>query len=362
MKKCRHLFNKKRWLFVFFMLFSALLIYLDPPHEDSSSSTIACDTIGLAIYSMRNDPNVIKREVTTRAIALTVPLFSTADVICNSFMTARAYYRRATSDTAVEKRAEAMSSSYLSKQTLRNIRVTTGGGIAGAISPKFITKHLGCYTDEIFPRTEPYIIGDIYKTLDVIDKIFKKHSITYWATGGTALGAVRHGGVIPWDDDADIAFFEDEEDKIYALKEEFSIRGYEIIPCWHGYKVFPKDGDDINEQFRYPFVDMFPMKLSEGRFIFSLARVRMIWGSQFHFPEEIENIKRYSFGPITIPIPGNQDRYLCEAYGIDWNDHGYLYVNQHDGTLHIPIKYPVRIISRWAPEYIVNKEKKDVIQ
>ena len=54
-----------------------------------------------------------------------------------------------------------------------------------------------------------------------IDRICKKCGIKYCLIGGTALGAVRHGGFIPWDDDIDVGFMRPEYEKfIEACKTE----------------------------------------------------------------------------------------------------------------------------------------------
>ena len=57
---------------------------------------------------------------------------------------------------------------------------------------------------------------DILK--DII-KICKKHNLTYYMMGGTFLGAIRHKGFIPWDDDIDISLNRNEYEKLLKILE-----------------------------------------------------------------------------------------------------------------------------------------------
>ncbi len=56
--------------------------------------------------------------------------------------------------------------------------------------------------------------------LQQFDSFAKKNGIPYFLLGGNALGAVRHKGFIPWDDDVDIGLYQDDYEKMAKLINE----------------------------------------------------------------------------------------------------------------------------------------------
>lgn len=55
------------------------------------------------------------------------------------------------------------------------------------------------------------------KLLSEFDALCKQHGLRYWINFGTLLGAPRHGGFIPWDDDVDLGMLRDDVEKLTAI-------------------------------------------------------------------------------------------------------------------------------------------------
>ena len=107
------------------------------------------------------------------------------------------------------------------------------------------------------------------KILDYIDKFCKKNNINYWIDCGTLLGAIRHKGYIPWDDDIDIGMLREDYEKFRVLfnknnTSKYKFHCYENDDNW--YYTFGKVLDestllyepDENGQIKTAiFVDVF---------------------------------------------------------------------------------------------------------
>lgn len=69
----------------------------------------------------------------------------------------------------------------------------------------------------------------ILKILLAVDKVCKEHGLRYYIMAGTMLGAVRHKGFIPWDDDLDIGMPRADYDLLMSHSKEWLPKPYEAV-------------------------------------------------------------------------------------------------------------------------------------
>lgn len=122
------------------------------------------------------------------------------------------------------------------------------------------------YGKEINLKEQKGILINILKN---IDEFCEENNIKYYLTGGTLLGAIRHNGFIPWDDDIDIAMFRDDYEKfvkLYKENEDFKLLHYSTEPQYYYQfsKVIAKKTILIEENLMPnmnlgAYIDVFPI-------------------------------------------------------------------------------------------------------
>ena len=70
------------------------------------------------------------------------------------------------------------------------------------------------------PATLARLQALLHEMLADFDALCHKHGLHYFAGGGTAIGALRHGGMIPWDDDIDLNFLRADYERFLEVAEK----------------------------------------------------------------------------------------------------------------------------------------------
>lgn len=209
----------------------------------------------------------------------------------------------------------------------RYINITNGSLDVAIAECKHLQAMTPCYSSEIRTISKDDATR-LYQLMGKVDKIFRKHQIIYWATAGTLLGAVRHQGIIPWDDDLDICIMDIHEPKLKEIQHELEESGLVLTHCWQDfYKIYEMNGDqipfandpDLVHPYYFPYVDVFVLTLEKGReyqdiYVHKALNSNLDYGKERFSYNQIKNIHEVPFGPLMMPIPGNPEIFLTTIY------------------------------------------------
>lgn len=71
-----------------------------------------------------------------------------------------------------------------------------------------------------------------------IKRICEENGIRYWLDGGTLIGAIRHNGFIPWDDDLDLGMLREDYEKFLVIAPLKLQKEYELL-TWENNQKYP---------------------------------------------------------------------------------------------------------------------------
>ncbi len=142
------------------------------------------------------------------------------------------------------------------------------------ISPSFYKKEVR--SDFLVDKKRKKVWAVELEMLEKLDEVCKKHGITYWVFYGTLLGAVRHQGFVPWDDDIDVVMFRDHYERFqevapYEFQEPYFFQNsYTDRRIWALSKIRDSrttgiEFRDLRDFHQGIFIDIFPLdSVSDG--------------------------------------------------------------------------------------------------
>ena len=146
--------------------------------------------------------------------------------------------------------------------------------------------------------------------LTEVDRICKKNGIRYWLSSGTLIGAIRHGGFIPWDDDLDIEMLRSDYLRLMdvlpaELPDYLALQSHETDENYFYFYAKVRDRrsylEETNSYDRHfkekgIYIDIFPLERQRlwihrlGELAFGHAY--KIWRTSTNDEEAIKKVKR----------------------------------------------------------------------
>lgn len=155
----------------------------------------------------------------------------------------------------------------------------------------------------------------LLRILKHFDAFCAAHGIPYWICGGTALGHQRCGGIIPFDDDADVAV---PREHLAFLRQNFP-SGWLAVVDHHVPEFKVVDTTDTSSVER-AFVDVFGVQMDPaiGAYRFTNG-ARSLFAKQIFYPSEVFPLRTVAFHDIRVQAMQAPQTYLARTYGASWD-------------------------------------------